>query len=97
MNTLYVPNLRVTVDQFLKCFGDTSSSPCSAMVEEHQTVVGSCLLLMGTPPACRHTPSKGASVVMPEHKSCPGPTPMSALKPSVGANVSAGSQKVPIW
>ena len=74
------------------------------MVEEHQTVVGTCLLLMGTTPACRHTPSKGASVVMPEHKSCPAaPTkpisrPSSALRPArVNVANTAGSERVDIW
>merc|ERR1719500_788263 len=86
-----------------KCFGDTSSSPCSAMVEEHHTVVGTCLLLMGTTPACRHTPSNGASVVMPEHKSCPGPSPISKLSSalvrpaSVNVANTAGAQRVDVW
>ena len=66
------------------------------MVEEHQAVVGSCLLLMGTTPACRYSPPDGPSVVMPEHKSCPAPVPV--LRPA-NANVAntAGAGKVDIW
>ena len=75
------------------------------MVEEHQTVVGTCLLLMGTTPACRHTPSKGASVVMPEHKSCPAAPikPISmlplAFRPArVNVANTAGSERVvDVW
>ena len=93
---LLPPYLRVTLGQFQKCVGDVSSSPCSAMVEEHQAVVGSCLLLMGTTPACRYSPPDGPSVVMPEHKSCPPPVPV--LRPA-NANVAntAGAGKVDIW
>jgi len=92
-----------------KCFGDTSSSACSAMVEEHQTVVGTCLLLMGTTPACRHSPPDGPSVVMPEHKDCPPPAPApapvsklsSAFSRPISVNVTntddAGSGQVDIW
>jgi len=89
-----------------KCFGDTSSSACSAMVEEHKTVVGTCLLLMGTTPACRHSPPDGPSVVMPDHQSCPPATtaPISKLPSALSrpvsvnvANTDAGSGKVDIW
>ena len=74
------------------------------MVEEHQTVVGTCLLLMGSTPACRYSPPDGPSVVMPEHKSCPAPAPISklssALRRPVSVNVvnTAGSSgKLDVW
>jgi len=88
-----------------KCVGDTSRSPCSAMVEEHQTVVGTCLLLMGSTPACRYSPPDGPSVVMPEHKSCPAPASISKLSSLLRrpvstvnvANTAGSSGKLDVW
>ena len=74
------------------------------MVEEHQTVVGTCLLLMGSTPACRYSPPDGPSVVMSEHKSCPAPAPISKLSSALRrpvivnvANTAGSSGKLDVW
>jgi len=83
------------------CLEGTNSTSCSAMVEEQKEVVGTCLILMATTPACRYTPPHGKSIVMLEHKSCPSPAqisqPSSILR-RVNSNVgNTGAKKTDIW
>ena len=69
--------------------------------DEQKEVVGTCLMLMATTPACRYTPPHGKSIVMLEHKSCPSPAkisqPSSILR-RVNSNVgNTGAKKTDIW
>ena len=92
---------RIVIFFFQNCLEGTNSTSCSAMVEEQKEVVGTCLMLIATTPACRYTPPHGKSIVMLEHKSCPSPAkisqPSSILR-RVNSNVgNTGAKKTDIW
>ena len=92
---------RIVIFFFQNCLEGTNSTSCSAMVEEQKEVVGTCLMLIATTPACRYTPPHGKSIVMVEHKSCPSPAQISqpsAILRRVNSNFgNTGAKKTDIY